>query len=176
MAEIQNINEKTVEDLFFPCRECVYWEAPTKCGDITGDEAFAIKRKWFSQTQKTFGECGKLLYINGDPRGYAQYCPSNHLENAREYSHFIPVSWDALLLSCLYVKEGSRKKGIGTLILAAVIDELKERGYHAVETYSRDDSSNNCSGPTDFYLKNGFTVLKTKKWGSVPFSLVRREF
>jgi len=60
-------------------------------------------------------------------------------------------------------------------LLQAVLADLKNRNFKAAETYARDDSPNNCSGPTNFYLKNGFTALKSKKWEKVPFSLMRKE-
>lgn len=169
-ASIQNISDR-FEDLFPPCRECVYWEAPEKCGSPT--EAFTIKKNWFMKTQIIFGNCGKILYINGIPGAYIQYCPSNLLENAAEYAQVSPVSEDAILISCIYVLEGYRKQNFGTQLLQAVIHELKERRYKAVETYSRDDSPNNCSGPTAFYLKNGFKILRSKAWENALFSLVR---
>lgn len=173
--KIRNINEKTVKDLFSPCKVCIYWEEPKKCGQVSEDEAFTIKKRWFKKTRTIFGNCGKILYADGNAAAYTQYCLPHLLENVAEYSHLFPVSPDAILISCLYVCTGYRKKGLGTNLLHTVINELREREYHAVETYSRDDSPNNCSGPTTFYLKNGFTLLKREKWGNAIFSLVRFE-
>jgi GNAT superfamily N-acetyltransferase len=172
---ITTINDETIVDFFSPCRSCLYWEAPN-IDRIPDDEAFAIKQQWFKRTRESFGNCGKLLYINGRPAAYTQYCLPHLLERVTEYSYVLPVSLDALLISCLYVYKGYRKNGLGTRLLQAVVDEVKERGYDAVETYARDDSPNNCSGPTAFYCKNGFTIRKKKRWGHAVFSLVRCEF
>jgi len=114
--------------------------------------------------------------VDGEAAAYSQYTLPNLLENVKEYSEeLFPTSEDAVLISCLYVKEGYREWGIGVKLLRAILEDLKNRNYDAVETYARDDSSNNCSGPTDFYLENGFIRLKTKKWEKVPFSLMRKE-
>ncbi len=168
--EIKDIHEKTILDLFSPCNTCVYWEAPSHCGT---EEALTLKRQWFEKTWDTFGNCGKLLYADSHPVGYSQYCPPHFLENAAEYE--TPASPDAILISCLYITEGHRKRGLGTALLLAVLQDIKERGYTAVETYSRDDSPNNCSGPTAFYTKNGFTAVSQRKWEAALFSLVRRD-
>lgn len=170
MIHVESINKETIKNLFTPCRECVYWEAP-QCEGTTTD-TIRIKKKWFEETLETFGDCGKILCIEGFPVGYAQYCPPHYLENAREYSKVLPINPDTILISCLYIREGYRKKGLGTTLLHAVLDDLKVRGFHTVETYSRDDSPNNCSGPTALYLKNGFTLVKRKEWENVLFSLV----
>ncbi|MBU7027608.1 MAG: GNAT family N-acetyltransferase [Theionarchaea archaeon] len=171
MIDIQNINDN-IKDLFSPCNTCVYWEAPEKCERVTENEAFTIKKKWFEKT-RAFGDCGKLLYVDGSPKAYCQYGPPHLLENVGAYTDICPVSPDAVLISCLYVLKGYRNKNLGTTLLLAVVTDIRERGYCAVETYARDDSPNNCSGPTAFYLKNRFRILKSKKWGSAVFSLVR---
>jgi hypothetical protein len=37
---------------------------------------------------------------------------------------------------------------------------LRKRGVKAVETFARKNNPNNPSGPVEFYLKNGFRVLR----------------
>ncbi|MBU7017078.1 MAG: GNAT family N-acetyltransferase [Theionarchaea archaeon] len=174
MIHVESVSKETIENLFTPCRECVYWEAP-HC-ETTATDTISIKKKWFEETLKTFGNCGKILYVERFPVGYAQYCSPHYLENAREYSKVLPASPDTILISCLYVREGYRKKGLGTALLGSVLDDLELRGYCTVETYSRDDSPNNCSGPSVFYLKNGFAVIRKKEWENIPFSLMRYDF
>ena len=179
--DIKSIDDEIIIDLFPPCKTCIYWEAPRKFNEIdkgsrVKDDAVEIKRAWFERTQRTFGCCGKILYVDGKAAAYSQYALPNLLENVKEYSEeLFPTSEDAVLISCLFVKEGYRERGIGVKLLQAVLADLKNRNFKAVETYARDDSSNNCSGPTNFYLKNGFTALKSKKWEKVPFSLMRKE-
>ena len=49
-------------------------------------------------------------------------------------------------------------KGVGTQLLKFVINDLKKRGFKAIETFARSGSSNNPSGPIELYLKEGFYV------------------
>ena len=179
--EIRNIDEQTIKDLFSPCNSCLYWEAPEKLGKdgrdepkVSEDEAIAIKQDWFKRASSLFGNCGKILYVDGEAAGYVQYAPSHLLEKVTEYSQeLFPPSPDGILLSCLYIQGGYQGKGLGTRLLQVLIEDLRERGYQTLETYSRDDSANSSSGPTVLYLENGFKLLKTKKWGDATFSLVR---
>ena len=180
--EIKDIDESTLEELFPPCNSCLYWEAPDKFDNEKGkstvpeDEAIQIKQDWFKRTSGAFGNVGKLLYVDGKATGYAQYAPSHLLDNVGEYSReLFPPGSDAILLSCIYIRPEYQGKGLGTRFLQAVLEDLKGRGYQAVETYSTDGSTNNASGPTELYLENGFKVVKAKNWGGMTFSLVRLE-
>ena len=181
--EIRDIDEQTIKQLLPPCNSCLYWEAPEKYGkDEKGepktskDEAIIIKQGWFKNTGSTFGSCGKILYIDGKAAGYIRYAPSHLFEKVTEYSQeLFPPSPDALLLSCLHIQSAYREKGLGTRLLQTVLEDLRGRGYQAVETYSRDDA-NGSSGPTVLYLENGFRVLKKKKWKNAAYSLVRLDF
>lgn len=181
IVNIRDIDDQSIKDLFSPCSGCIYWEAPEKFGKddrgepkVTEHEAIKIKRDWFKRTQEIFASCGKILYVDGKAVGYSQYAPPGLVEHVAEYSQeLFPPSPDAILISCLYIREGHQGRGLGDRLLQAVIKNLRERDYQAVETYSRDDSANNCSGPTKFYLKNGFKLLKTKRWENATFSLMR---
>ena len=55
-----------------------------------------------------------------------------------------------------------RRKSLGEKLLESVIADLKKRGFKATETYARRGSSNNPSGPVEFYLKNGFHIEDEK--------------
>lgn len=181
--QIKDINDQTIADIFSPCNGCIYWEDPDNFGKdeygkakVEEDEAIEIKCSWFGKTRSMFGLCGKILYVKAEAVGYSQYAPPKLIPNVAKYSKklFTP-SPDAVLISCLYIRDEHQRAGLGTELLQAVLNDLRERGHHAVETYSRDDSLNNCSGPTEFYLKNGFSLLRTKKWENSIFSLVRFE-
>ena len=181
--EIKDINERTVKEIVPVCGRCLYWEAPDKFGRDEGgdprvpeDEAIAIKRGWFKKASETMGSCGKILYADGKAAGYAQYATPRLFEKVSEYSReLFPPSPDGVLISCIYIQGGYQGKGLGTRLLQAVIEDLRERGCETLETYSRDDSVNNASGPTVMYLENGFKVMQTKKWEDGTFSLVRLE-
>ena len=182
-VEIKATSNLTLNDLFSPCKICIYWEAPEYFGHdeqgrlkLAEEKAIAVKQDWFEKAMGIFGCCGMILYAEGEAVGYAQYAPPRLLSNVAEYSQTMSSpSPDAVLISCLYVQEEYQGRGLGKKLLLAILENLRQRGYHAVETYARDDSGNNCSGPTEFYLRNGFGVVETKKWEQATFSLMRLE-
>lgn len=112
-----------------------------------------------------------MFYYNEKPIGFVQWAPTEYFPNIREYRSG-PPSEDAAFLACLYIpKEENRKKGLGTLILKTEISQIKQRGFKAIETFARKSSSDNPSGPLEFYLKNGFKIKRNDS----DFQLVRLE-
>jgi GNAT superfamily N-acetyltransferase len=176
-VELRDLDAESIADLFSPCGECVYWEAPAESAPMVGAEkAIPIKRRWLESVRRVPGAGTKIAYVDSVSVGYCQYAPPHLVPMAAEYAeHLAPPSPDAVLLTCLYVPGEHQGKGLGTAMLQELIGELSGAGCRAVETYSRDDSSNNCSGPTEFYLKNGFAVVAAGEWEQAVFSLMRRE-
>jgi len=171
-VEIINLTEENLVDAPewpghpFSCKYCIYWEYPEECVDAATErkeEMFANKLSWLQRTIKEFGNCGKLLYIEGKGVGYAQYAPPGHLPNSAEYDSG-PPSDDAVLISCLFIaQEQFRGSGLGNRLLHSIIDELREKGIEAIETFGRKGNRENPSGPVEFYLRNGFRIQKDDK-------------
>ncbi len=174
VVKVSDIDAKTFNDLFLPCKGCVYWEYPGKCGKVSSTEGSNLKLQWFERMWKIFGSCGKILYMNDKAVAYCQFAPPHHIENIGEYEKYIhAVSEDSVIITCLYVKEGYRGNGLGRRILENVIEEIRRKGYKLIETFARDDSSDNPSGPSRFYLANGFEKVACKTWENARFSLLR---
>jgi len=124
--------------------------------------------------KKTFGSCGEILYVDDQGVAYRQFAPPRYIANIKEYEKFIaPADEDNVVITCLYVKEGYRGRGFGKILLKCVIEEIRKRGFRIVETYVRDDSSNNPSGPTRLYLDYGFEKVASREWERAHFSLPR---
>lgn len=157
---ISDVNTDTFKDLL--CRCCIYWESPERFRKAPDEESEKIKREWFVATSKDFGSCGKVLYVDDVPAAYCQYAPPAHLPCTRNYDTLSSqVDSDAIFISCLTVRKECRGKGLGTRLLREVIEECRDRGFKAIETFARDDADNNCSGPTQLYMKQGFLVVAT---------------
>ncbi|MCX5971371.1 MAG: GNAT family N-acetyltransferase, partial [Coprothermobacterota bacterium] len=108
--------------------------------------------------------------------GYAQFAPPDSFANAQAYAlSLFPTSPDAILLTCLFIQKEFRGRGLGFELLQAVLLNLQQRGYSALESYGRDDSANNCSGPTQFLVHQGFHPVRQGSWEGISFSLVRRD-
>lgn len=145
----------------YSCKYCIYWEFPEECADLAETKKDILQKKvtWLQNARK-YGTCGKLLYIDRTPVGYAQYAPPRLLPRAVEYPSGSP-SEDAVLISCLFIlHKEHRCKGLGTVLLRTIIDDLKGRRVRAVETFARKGNPNNPSGPVRLYVKNGFTIQK----------------
>jgi len=165
---IKDIMSQNLNDIPGYCNQCLYWEYPEdferlkntkKTAEIA--KLGAKKRKWFLQTLKEFGTCGKIVYYENVPKGYAQYCPSCYLPQTGEYGYknVGTAEEGVVFLSCLYIiDEKMRNKGVGTKLLEDIIEGLKKRGFKAIETFARRNSSNNPSGPVELYVKKGFYV------------------
>lgn len=166
---IKNITSQNLNDIPGYCSQCLYWEYPEdferlkntmKAAEIA--ESTAKKKKWFLQTIKEFGACGKIAYYNNNtPIGYAQYCPSIFLPQTSDYGYknVGTIQEGVVFLSCLcIIDKKMRGKGVGMKLLESIIEDLKKRGFKAIETFARRNSSDNPSGPVELYLKKGFHV------------------
>jgi len=165
-VNIEDIKESNLKDIPEPCRGCVYWEFPEDFEKGGKDpnrkwEFETRKREWFEETLKEFGTCGKIVYQNGKPIAYAQYAPSARLPNINKYESKLvgKLEEGVVFLSCLFITDETvRSRGMGKLLLQNIVEDLRRRGFKAVETFARRSETNNPSGPMAFYIRNGFHV------------------
>lgn len=178
-VSVENISRENLSEIPSPCRTCLYWEDPTiDESDKKRSEAQNIRREakkaaWFQETLREFGDCGKILYVNAKPVGYAQYSTSARLPNIHAYGvkKLGTEQEGVAFISCLYISnEKFRGIGLGRRLLDQVIVDLKLRGLKAVETIARRSSANNPSGPIELFLNRGFRI---KEEIDSDFALVR---
>jgi len=147
----------------FSCKYCIYWEFPEECIDPAKEERSDILRRklgWLQRVNSEWGNCGKIVYLDGQSIGYAQYAPATYLPRSADYDPG-PPSDDAVLISCLFIPHKQfRRLGIGSQLLRSIIDELKQRQKKAIETFAGKGSPDSPSGPVEFYLRNGFRIQK----------------
>jgi len=165
-VDIEDIRESNLKDIPEPCRGCVYWEFPEAFEKAEKDqsknwEMEAKKNAWFKQTMKEFGTCGKIVYYEGEPIAYAQFSPSTRLPTVNTYESK-PVGKleeGVVFLSCLFiVDKAMRGQGVGEQLLQSIIEDLRRRGFKAIETFACRGGADNPSGPMIFYVKNGFHI------------------
>ena len=177
---IADIKQANVKDIPEPCKACLYWENPNAVEQGKQKPTLAKKGRleaekasWFLETLEEFGNCGKILYVDTKPAGYAQYSTANRFPNTREYaSKKLEIAAENVaFISCLYISNKNlRGKGLGVKLLDDVIADLQTRGFKAVETFVSKNSANNPSGPIELYMKKGFHV---KEDINSDFALVR---
>ena len=177
---VRDITRENLGDIPEPCRGCLYWEFPEDFEKLRQQKnpelAAKKKRKWFIQSLREFGNCGKIVYQEKVSVGYAQYAPFSRLPQAKNYKSgpVERIEDGTVFLSCLYIsEERQRGKGIGTRLLNNIIADFRDRGFKAIETFARRGSTNNPSGPIELYLKRGFQIRDET---NPEFPLVRLEF
>ena len=172
-----NLTLDTLEDLPRPCRQCVYWEldpVSAQRARATGDPAFE-KEAWVSQTLLEWGSCGKLVYVDGMPAGFALYAPPAYTPRSMAFPTS-PVSADAVLLMTAHVVTPFHGGGLGRMLIQGVARDLTKRGIKAIEAFGNAKAgdpapgltdtdaslgaSGGCLAPADFFLSVGFKTVR----------------
>lgn len=161
--EIEDIGKSNLEDIPEPCKGCVYWEYPAEFDQKKLDrQQFRVRKiEWFVKTIQEFGTCGKIVYHEGKPIAYAQYAPRSLLMGTNRHGskQLGKIEEGAIFLSCLYLTDKKfRQRGIGERLLQVIIEDLRKKGYKAIETIARRSEAYNPSGPMSFYIRNGFHI------------------
>lgn len=164
--DVEDIRESNLTDIPEPCRGCLYWEYPETFKEGKKDrgktlELEAKKSEWFAQTMKEFGTCGKIVYYEGTPIAYAQYASSTRFPKIESYQSKPAGKLEegVVFLSCLYIcDKRMRRQDIGTQLLQNIIEDLRRRGFKAIETFACRSGTDNPSGPMMFYVRNGFHI------------------
>jgi hypothetical protein len=179
-----NLTLDTLEDLPRPCRQCVFWEldpvsAQRACA--VGDPALE-KEAWVSQTLLEWGSCGKLIYVDNAPAGFAIYAPPAYVSRSMAFPTS-PVSPDAVLLTTAHVVSDFAGGGLGRMLIQGIARDLTKRGVKAIEAFGdgRADpdrvsgrrgsgpaieadvalgASGACLAPADFFLSVGFKTVR----------------
>jgi len=175
MLKLAPVEPENFNGIDKSCRFCLYWQTTGSYMEmmetLSKQKIEEMKRVWYIDTRRNFGDCCFLVYLSNVPVGFIQCASPEAFPRIVDYSSGPPNN-DAVFLACLYVfRREMHRRGIGTFMLESVIKNLRQRGFGAIETFARKDSENNPSGPLEFYLKHGFKVIAEKD----EFPLVRLE-
>lgn len=157
-----NITLDTLEDLPTRCRRCVFWEldpVSRNRAEDSGDPALE-KEAWVSATLLEWGSCGKIVYVDGVPAGYAMFAPPAYVPRSVAFPSS-PVSADAVLLMTAYVLPDFAGGGLGRMLIQGVAKDLTRRGVRAVEAFGdlRWDGPA-CMIPAEHMLAVGFKTVR----------------
>ncbi|HEY0638451.1 MAG TPA: GNAT family N-acetyltransferase [Pseudonocardiaceae bacterium] len=155
-------------DLPKKCRHCVFWELAPHLREQAEDfgQTDLEKEAWVSSVLLEWGSCGKIVYTDGVPAGYALYAPPGAVPRAAAFPT-APVSADAVLLTALTIRPEFAGGGLGRMLVQAVVKDLTRRGVKAVEVFgdARPDEETSCMIPADFLVSVGFkTVRPHPRW------------
>ena len=149
------------------CRRCVFWElAPhiREQAEEFGETEFE-KEAWVSNVLLDWGSCGRVLYIDNGPAGYALYAPPAVVPRAAAFPSG-PISADAVLLTALRVVGDFEHGGLGRVLVQNVAKDLTRRGVRAIEAFGDlHEDAGGCVIPAGFLQQVGFkTVQQHPKW------------
>ncbi|HEX9776057.1 MAG TPA: GNAT family N-acetyltransferase [Actinomycetota bacterium] len=159
--QIRDLTHTNVDDIPRPCRGCVFWEyAPADRALTLGEhDADFEKEAWISETSLVAGTAGKILYVDGQPMGFAMCGTADVFLGADVFP--LRISRDALFLATLRVLPEAWGQGVGKALVHAVLKEAKLRGKRAVECYGdREWAHEQCILPGAFLEAIGFRVKR----------------
>lgn len=158
LLRLEIVTEGNFKDIPSYCKQCLYWQTTDTSKKTPEGQAELAKQKWLLRMKKTLGISSYIAYAGTTPVGFVQLALPTCFPRLRAYPNATP-SKDAVFLACLYIpQKENQKKGYGTQILRSLIAELRQRDFRVTETFARKSSSENPSGPLEFYLKNGFKI------------------
>jgi len=157
------LTPQRVDDLPGPCDCCTYWETVERlepaCGRACDRDAL---REWVRTVRHGWGDCGRVAYEDGEALGFVKYAPGSYFPQARNMPVGVPDA-DAVLLACIHVAPGSRRHGLGGVLLQAAMRDLAGRGERVLEAYAAAEHDASADSPmvtADFLLDHGFTVAR----------------
>ena len=130
---------------------------------------------WVSAVLRDWGSCGRVVLVDGVPKGFALYAPEAFLPGARSFPT-APVSADAVLLTQVYVAPDARRGGLGRMLVQGMARDLIERGgIKAVEAFgdTRGDAGWDTEKPPRDHPRGSRCVASVEFLGSVGFKTHR---
>jgi GNAT superfamily N-acetyltransferase len=140
---------------------CVAWWVPTWDG---WDERTAGQNRVLRDALFDGGEYdGYLLYVDGEPAGWAQVGRRDRLEKiVRQFD--LPPDPGTWAITCFTIIPTYRRRGLARRLLRAILDDLRTdgNGIGRVEAYPRRgadlEPEEMWTGPESIYLAEGFTI------------------
>ena len=163
-----------LDELTAPCRSCVFWQLDPVRRQRVEDPADEVDA-WVSAVLRDWGSCGRVVLVDGVPKGFALYAPEAFLPGAGAFAT-APVSADAVLLTHVYVAPDARRGGLGRMLVQGMARDLMERGgIKAVEAFgdTRGDPGWNNERPPRDHARGSRCVASVEFLGSVGFKTHR---
>ena len=166
--KIARLTLDNLDDLPSACRSCVFWELDPVQRERAGaaGECALEKEAWVSRVLLEWGSCGRIVYVDDRPAGYALYAPPRYVPGADAFPTS-PVSEDAVLLATLRILPEYAGGGLGRVLVQAVVkDVLSRGGIRALEVFGdrlarQSHEQPGCVVPADFWLRVGFKTHRS---------------
>lgn len=154
-----NITLDNIDDLPARCRSCAFWELGRQGPDGGPQHERRRKESWISGVLRSWGNCGKIVYVNGAPAGYVMYAPPSRVPGSAAFPTS-PVSDDAVLLMTGAVLAGFAGGGLGRMLVQGAARDLMKRRVKALEAFGAQRGiAPSCVLPVGYLLAVGFTTV-----------------
>jgi GNAT superfamily N-acetyltransferase len=151
-----------LQDLPHRCRSCVFWELDPVSGEaaVTAGTAAVEKEAWISAVLLDWGSCGRVVYVDDVPVGFALYAPPAYVPRSTAFPTS-PLSPDAVQLITGFVLPGYQGQGLGRVLVQTVAKDLLRRGFKAIEAFGDARwEQPACLLPADHLLAVGFKTVR----------------
>ena len=136
------------------------WTRSAGRGPPTPGSPALEKESWVSSVLLEWGSCGKIVYVDGAPAGYALYAPPPYVPRSVAFPTS-PVSGDAVLLMTAHVLTEFASGGLGRMLVQGMAKDLTRRGVKAIEAFGVHDwEPHSCMLPADYLLAVGFKTVR----------------
>ncbi|MFJ8788370.1 GNAT family N-acetyltransferase [Streptomyces sp. NPDC102462] len=151
-----------LQDLPKRCRSCVFWELDPVSGEaaVRAGRATVEKEGWISAVLLDWGSCGRVVYVDEVPVGFALYAPPAYVPRSTAFPTS-PVSPDAVQLMTAFIMPGYQGQGLGRVMVQTVAKDLLRRGFKAIEAFGDARwKEPACVLPADHLLAVGFKTVR----------------
>jgi len=149
-------------ELSAPCRSCLFWELdPVRRAQVPAEERVALKEAWLSEVLREWGSCGRVALVDDRAVGFLVYVPARFVPGAESFPT-APVSYDAVLLTTVWLQPQHAGGGLGRMLVQAMARDLIMRGdVKAVEAFGDVGPMSalhgeRCAAPAEFLARVGF--------------------
>ncbi len=165
---IDRLTLDNLDDLPSACRSCAFWELDPVRREraAAAGETACEKESWVSRVLLEWGSCGRIVYVDDEPAGYAIYAPAHFVPGADAFPTS-PVSDDAVLLSAMRIRPEFTGGGLGRVLVQSVVKDVLDRGgIRAIEAFGDRGpgvmgGQPGCVVPADFWLRVGFKTHRS---------------
>ena len=114
--KVVDVSDENVDDALLVC-------PPTRAklrGNKNVKKGLEIRKNWLLDLYGEIGPCAKVAYLDNEPVGMIQHTPLHKIP------YFKTERRDVLYIHCIYVKRDVRNRGIGSTLLASLIDDMEK--------------------------------------------------
>ena len=159
---LASVTLDNLDDLPRRCRRCVFWELDPVAREraVEAGDPELEKEAWISAVLLEWGSCGKVVYVDGIPAGFALYAPPAYVPRSIAFPTS-PISGDAALLMSAQILPEFAGGGLGRMLVQGAAKDLSRRGFKAVEAFGDANwEQPACVVPADFLLSLGFKTVR----------------